>query len=300
MLRSCLVLFIILPVLELSAQAHPKFGTFKGEVYEIPAKHVMNAKFKYNEKIHEYEVIADIEWDSVNIPSTTTDHAFPDVSRLDRFGMVLESEMTIQNDGCYQFILNSDDGSVFWIGEREIVNNDGTHPMRIRKDTGQLLKGKYPIKLWYYQGFKHKYGFEFNGFYVSENCPLGKEELDPGSVGGKQNQKLSLQSPILFDYDSFVLKTEAHGILDSMLNEFDQKDFKEIAIYGFTCDKGDNEYNLVLSQKRADALKDYLLSTKNWPGLIFRSIGMGELNPIVANATEDDRRLNRRVEIVFK
>ena len=68
-----------------------------------------------------------------------------------------------------------------------------------------------------------------------------------------------------------------------------------LEIQGHTDDKGSEEFNLKLSENRADAVKNYLVSK----GLVADTIiskGFGEIAPIVANDTDANREKNRRVE----
>lgn len=70
-----------------------------------------------------------------------------------------------------------------------------------------------------------------------------------------------------------------------------------IALEGHTDDRGDNAYNQVLSERRAEAAKRYLVDEYGLPGQSIATRGMGETKPIVSNATEALRLENRRVEI---
>ena len=298
-LRGGLFFSFLLTVIFAHTQQDPFFMPFEGDVFKLPAKRVMNSKFKYGDYILEYEKIASISWKEINIKKTHTDIPFPDVDRKDRFGMVLESEMVIKQNGCYEFILNSDDGSVFWIGDQEIINNDGMHKMRLRKDTLMLKKGKYPIKLWYYQGFVHQYGFIFDGKYLSENCPSAKDLSDLGSIL-KKEKKITLNCQHLFDYDSYELKEDVLVSLDSMIVKLQETKIKSITINGYTCNKGTDDYNQKLSQQRADHILAYLVKKLNNQKIIFRAMGYGSENPKFPNENEESRQKNRRVELIIE
>lgn len=285
-----------------SAQQDPFFMPFEGDVYKLPAKKVMDSKFGYSKEIFDYPKIGKISWQEIKVKKSTTDYPFPDVDMKDRFGMVLDSEMIIKQDGCYEFELSSDDGSIFWIDLKKIIDNDHTHKMTTVKDTVLLKKRKYPIKLWYYQGFVNQYGFVFDGRYIGQDCPEAKElssiETPEGSVQHKKN--LTLNSSHLFDYDSFTLKKDVLKTLDSLVLELRASSISKITIHGYTCDRGTESYNLNLSQKRADQLQAFFLEHLKKPGIIFRSIGHGSKEPIASNDTDQSRQLNRRVEIVIE
>ena len=77
------------------------------------------------------------------------------------------------------------------------------------------------------------------------------------------------------------------------------RDYPQISIEitGHTCWLGSDEYNLVLSEKRADAVADYLVGRGIDAKRLFVK-GAGESEPLESNLTEAGRRSNRRVEIV--
>ena len=77
------------------------------------------------------------------------------------------------------------------------------------------------------------------------------------------------------------------------------RDYPQISIEitGHTCWLGSDEYNLALSEKRADAVADYLVGRGIDAKRLFVK-GAGESEPLESNLTEAGRRSNRRVEIV--
>ncbi len=79
------------------------------------------------------------------------------------------------------------------------------------------------------------------------------------------------------------------------LKELD--DDKLVSIEGFTDSRGADDMNMKLSQDRANAVKDYLVSQGVKPEKV-RAIGRGESNPVASNDTPEGRANNRRVEIV--
>jgi outer membrane protein OmpA-like peptidoglycan-associated protein len=72
-----------------------------------------------------------------------------------------------------------------------------------------------------------------------------------------------------------------------------------INIEGHTCDIGSAEYNLALGDRRATAVKDYLLG-RGIAASRLRTASYGEEDPDHANAHEATRRLNRRVALVVR
>ena len=82
-----------------------------------------------------------------------------------------------------------------------------------------------------------------------------------------------------------------------MLKELD--DDKLVSVEGFTDSRGADDMNQKLSQDRANAVKDYLVSQGVKPEKL-RALGRGEANPIASNDTAEGRANNRRVEIVIQ
>ena len=108
-------------------------------------------------------------------------------------------------------------------------------------------------------------------------------------------------SNIYYDYDKAVLRPESVAALDSVVNFLKDNASITIEIYSYTDSKGKDEYNLSLSQRRAQAVMDYLEK-----GGIDRARmtakGFGSKNPAAANTVNgnkdnpEGRQLNRRTE----
>jgi OOP family OmpA-OmpF porin len=70
-----------------------------------------------------------------------------------------------------------------------------------------------------------------------------------------------------------------------------------VVVGGFADSRGDDEYNLWLSKRRALSVKSYLLGTYDIDGDRVVLQWFGEQNPAADNATEEGRQLNRRAEL---
>ncbi len=102
---------------------------------------------------------------------------------------------------------------------------------------------------------------------------------------------------LLFDYDSYEINSAFHGELDQIATKLVQSG-TSITVAGHTDDQGADSYNIQLSQRRAEAVKKYLLSRGMSDGQIATE-GFGESQPISDNSTDAGRAKNRRVEIIF-
>lgn len=104
--------------------------------------------------------------------------------------------------------------------------------------------------------------------------------------------------PIEFEFDKYVLKPHSKIALENVARVMMEAPNLKLMVFGHTCDIGTDEYNRWLSQKRAEAVKDYLLKA----GMMGESImakGFGESRPLYRNEDgEASRSKNRRVEFV--
>lgn len=101
-----------------------------------------------------------------------------------------------------------------------------------------------------------------------------------------------------FKVNSAVLSPEAKAKLDSIAQAAMQLKGYSIEITGFASAEGSTQRNKILSQKRAQAVIDYLVETHNVPlRRIGTSFGFGELQAVADNTTKEGREQNRRVEV---
>lgn len=111
--------------------------------------------------------------------------------------------------------------------------------------------------------------------------------------------RVTFDNAILFDFDSSVLKPSSEDQLRQMADVFKKYPDTNIIIAGHTDNKGSEEYNQKLSERRAKAVQGFLLM-KGLQQSRLATYGFGESNPVADNGTEDGRRLNRRVEIEIR
>jgi outer membrane protein OmpA-like peptidoglycan-associated protein len=98
-----------------------------------------------------------------------------------------------------------------------------------------------------------------------------------------------------FDFGKATIRESSFSSLDKLAQTLiDAKNWK-LDIAGHTDDKGSDEYNLKLSQNRANAVKDYLVK-KGVNAETITAQGFGESKPIVPNDNDANRERNRRVE----
>lgn len=105
---------------------------------------------------------------------------------------------------------------------------------------------------------------------------------------------------VYFDTDKYIVPLTEENRLLLFISTLDTIPIGKVSIYGFTDDRGTNEYNLELSQNRADAIKEMFSGYGIDPNLITNVNGKGEILLKILNETEVHklRGLNRKVEII--
>ena len=108
--------------------------------------------------------------------------------------------------------------------------------------------------------------------------------------------KIDLSADVLFDVDKSDLKPAAEEKLTHLLTVVNSKPDARVAIEGHTDLRGDAPYNQALSQRRADAVRGWLVGRGVGAERI-NATGAGETRPVRTGNTEADHQSNRRVEI---
>lgn len=111
--------------------------------------------------------------------------------------------------------------------------------------------------------------------------------------------KLMLDASVLFDYDQSNIRPDAEISLLSVLMVIEEYPSSKIRIEGHTDGTGEEDYNLDLSKKRAQSVRDWLIE-RGCDSERLVPIGFGESKPIASNDTEEGRQQNRRVEIIIE
>jgi len=108
--------------------------------------------------------------------------------------------------------------------------------------------------------------------------------------------KLLLEG-VNFDNDQASLRPEAIAILDQAAASLKEWGDVKVEVAGHTDSVSSDSHNMRLSQRRAEAVRDYLIS-KGVAADRLTAKGYGESSPVAGNDTVDDRYKNRRVELV--
>lgn len=107
---------------------------------------------------------------------------------------------------------------------------------------------------------------------------------------------IRIQNRILFPTGSSALTSRGVIKINEIARVLGEYPESDVYIQGYTSSEGDDRANMDLSQRRADVVKNQLISRQIAPSRVF-ALGMGASNPVATEATEAGRTQNRRVEI---
>lgn len=116
---------------------------------------------------------------------------------------------------------------------------------------------------------------------------------------------IELAADVLFDFDKAGIRPEARAALKQVAALIRERARGAARIEGHTDSKGSDEYNLKLSGRRAEAVRDWLVQRESLTGVRFTTHGIGAAKPVAPNTKPDGsdnpagRQKNRRVEIIL-
>jgi outer membrane protein OmpA-like peptidoglycan-associated protein/outer membrane protein assembly factor BamB len=103
---------------------------------------------------------------------------------------------------------------------------------------------------------------------------------------------------IYFEINKAYLKKGSLDIIDKLVKIMNDNIKLKVEVRGHTDSTGDKDYNQKLSERRADAVIEYMIKNGISPERV-RSVGFGQTRPIASNKTKEGRRKNRRTEFFF-
>lgn len=117
---------------------------------------------------------------------------------------------------------------------------------------------------------------------------------------------IELAADVLFDFDKSDILPKAREALKQAAAVIREKAKGVVQIEGHTDSKGSDSYNATLSERRANAVKDWLINKEGLKSVRFETRGFGSKKPVAPNTKPDGsdnpegRQKNRRVEIILK
>jgi len=158
-----------------------------------------------------------------------------------------------------------------------------------------------------YKDYQMDYGYNWNnignihriGIGMRLNIGIEKEiEIETERTKEGTVLRISDKEVVLFEHNKATIKKDGYKVLDKIIEILERAKGKEILICGHTDNIGSDEYNLRLSERRAEAVYRYL-ARRGIKKERMSYKGYGESKPIASNKTEEGRARNRRVEIII-
>lgn len=211
----------------------------------------------------------------------------------------LTSNLRLLTEAAYHLVSNSEFDGALGIGE---VN---------AKDSYMAIK--LGVSYYFAKGEPSKYCQLYSGLAAEKISQVDYERIEeiikryiprevvkevvvekPVSVETAKAEKWVLVG-VNFEFNSAKITPESYPILYDAAKTLLQYPDLKVEIQGYTDNIGSEEYNKKLSQRRADAVKNYLVSKGINPARL-KAVGYGESNPIGDNNTANGRAMNRRIE----
>lgn len=170
------------------------------------------------------------------------------------------------------------------VSGRDVTLNGVVPSEQIRESAGKIAENIYGVNAVY------------NNLVVKilQTKFSPKAEVKSKEIQKELNKAIAIKN-IEFKTNSSILKKGSFIILNKVLAILKEYPSSVVAIEGFTDSRGNVEHNKELSQKRADAVKNYLVKNGISKSRL-SAHGFGIANPIADNNTPEGRRKNRRVE----
>jgi outer membrane protein OmpA-like peptidoglycan-associated protein len=147
-----------------------------------------------------------------------------------------------------------------------------------------------------------------DGFFDDEDgCPNEagiKNEEDPKKNGCPKKfklivikkDKIEIKQQVQFDTGKATIKSVSSKLLAEVGEAIRESNLSKVTVEGHTDDVGDDDFNMRLSQDRANSVRAWLIEKERVDPSILEAIGYGETQPIASNRTKSGRQQNRRVE----
>ncbi len=127
--------------------------------------------------------------------------------------------------------------------------------------------------------------------------PVGTRVDDRGCP--LAGERIAIVTNINFDFNHTNVRGDVRNRLSRVIQLLKEMPQIDVQIIGYTDDIGSAQYNLSLSVRRAESVRDYLV-TRGIDGTRLSVAGRGKTEPLVSNSTPEGRAVNRRVEFVVQ
>jgi outer membrane protein OmpA-like peptidoglycan-associated protein len=124
-------------------------------------------------------------------------------------------------------------------------------------------------------------------------------EAHEGEVVTRGDQMIVRLYGLSFPSGSAEIRPDDFALLTKLMQALREFPKSPITIEGHTDSQGDESFNQELSQRRANAVREYVLANMGLEGDWIIAVGFGESRPIASDATEAGRAKNRRIDVVI-
>lgn len=118
----------------------------------------------------------------------------------------------------------------------------------------------------------------------------------PAPVPYIEPEKVALSADQLFDFDKAVLRPKGKETLDDLVSKLEGVNYDTIVVIGYADRLGSDAYNKKLSERRAAAVKSYLVKEKGIPADRIFTDGKGEANPVTGDTCKGDKKTKSLIE----
>jgi OmpA-OmpF porin, OOP family len=132
---------------------------------------------------------------------------------------------------------------------------------------------------------------------TSANNAIHRVDSLQNAVANLDNYHVVTEASVHFGFDKDALTKEAKDALDKLASDIPNTKGFILTVEGATDSTGPADYNYALSQRRADAVIQYLASQHSVPAYKIYLIGLGKDKPVDSNSTREGRAKNRRVDV---
>ncbi len=118
-----------------------------------------------------------------------------------------------------------------------------------------------------------------------------------GTVANLDNYRPVVETVVHFGFDKYNLTPKARKALDELGAELPNSKHSIVGVDGNTDSVGSEQYNYILSKRRADSVIEYLVTKYQVPAYKIYVIGLGKDKPVASNGNTSGRAKNRRVDV---
>jgi len=137
----------------------------------------------------------------------------------------------------------------------------------------------------------------------AEKCapaPVVRPVPPPAPAPPPPPEKICMTLNVEFDYDKADVKSKYHGVIEKVADFMKQYPQVTTVIEGHADNRGKYEYNIRLSERRAENVKKYLVEKFGIAETRLTTKGYGYTKPVASNATAAGRQKNRRIDAVLE